>query len=73
MQQMAIEGGKGTLIDTEGIENKTLSIKSSNVEQRDCLLVATGDYGKSAASIGFDKLICRNSISDERWSYTLAP
>lgn len=73
LKQMAIESGKSILYDKEGIEDKTLSIKSNNLESIDCLRFAISDYGTFAASKGFNKVICRNSMSDEQWSHNLAP
>ena len=73
LKQMAIESGKSILYDKEGIEGKTLSIESNNLESIDCLRFSESDYGKFAASKGFDKVICRNNRSDKQWSYILLP
>ncbi len=73
LKQMAIEGGNSVSYDMEGTENKTLSIKSSNLESIDCLRFSVSDYGTFAASKGFDKVICRNNMSGEQWSHTLTP
>ena len=72
-QQMAIDSGKSTIFDTEGIDGTTLSIKSSILERSDCLGFVTSDWAKSAASVGFNKVTCRNNVSNEQWSYTLTP
>ncbi len=70
-KQMAIENGSSEVIfDTEGIENKILSIQSRLIERNDCSKFVS-DWSKMMANVGFNKVVCRNSNSREQWSYVL--
>lgn len=72
-RQMAIESGKSTVFDTEGIEKKTMSVTSNTMEQSDCSALVKSDWSKTMTSVGFEKIICRNTSSSKEWSYTLTP
>lgn len=69
--QMAIESGKSTVFDTEGPDKKTMSVESETMRQADCSALVSSDWSKTMTSVGFTKVVCRNTTSDNQWSYLL--
>lgn len=72
LRQMAIENGKATLFETEGVDKKTLVIKADNIEKSDCMQMYLNDYGKGAAGIGFEKLVCHKTSNGNQWTFPLS-
>ncbi len=56
---------------TEGSENDVLVLKAEGVSDSDCRFLAYSEYGKLASTMGFHRLICRNSYSGSEWSIRL--
>lgn len=73
LSQMALESGKAVNYSNEGFEGRVLSIKSDDIASLDCLMFSMGEYGKLAASKGFNRVVCRNSKTGEDWSHALVP
>ncbi len=63
---------KNVRFEVESDKNQILIITADGITARDCQDFAFGEIGKAAADPGgFEKITCRNRISNGKWSLVL--
>lgn len=76
LQKMADENGpksESPVYSVTGDNEDRLTITSNTMDPDLCLRFEESIYAKSAASLGFTKLICRNRNSNAVFTFDLAP
>jgi hypothetical protein len=58
---------------TEGLLDTTLTMTADFLEQRDCQAFYMSDWARTAESVGFKKLKCRNRNTGQTWETDLHP